>query len=102
MGKNIAVLQDEDRRLVILRLLIEVGGSANESVLKDGLEQLGDFAGLTRGTVREHMHFLADRGLIKLTWFGDKVAAAKITVRGVKIAEGRDTVEGVKKPAIGE
>lgn len=97
-----AELLAEDRRLAMLRLLVESDGSANESVLQSGLELLGHHAGLTREAVRKDLEFLNDRGLVRLEWFGDKVAVAHIKRRGVEVAEGRERVAGVKRPSIGE
>lgn len=91
----------KDRRLAILKLLVEVQGSANESVLRTGLEDLGHVADLTRERVREDLQFLSDRALVKLTWFSDKIAVAHITERGVEVAQGRIRVDGVKPPGIG-
>lgn len=92
----------EDRRLAMLKLLIESDGVANESVLTTGLSMLGHVAGLTRQAVRDDLKFLEDRALIRQEWFHDKVAIAHIQRRGVEVAEGRERVEGVKRPALGE
>lgn len=92
----------EDRRLAMLKLLVEADGLANESVLRSGLELLGHHAGLTREAVREDLRFMEDRGLIRLEWFGDKIAVAHIKRRGVEVSEGRERVEGIKRPSLGE
>lgn len=89
-----------DRRLCILRLLTETGGSANDSVLHTALEALGHRR-QTRTIIREDIHFLTTNGLVREEWV-KTVLIATITQRGVDVAEGRDYVEGVKKPAIGE
>lgn len=99
---NYAQILAEDRRLAILRLLIEANGSTNESVLKTGLMALGHHAGLTREAVRGDVRFLADRGLVREEWFEDKVLVAHIQRRGVEVAEGNVHVEGIKRPSIGE
>lgn len=91
----------EHRRLAILKLLVEADGSANESVLKESLEQLGLDAGLTRDAVRTDLRWLEERALLVLNWFGDKLAVAKITERGEDTSKGRVRIEGVKKPSIG-
>jgi DNA-binding transcriptional ArsR family regulator len=92
----------EDRRLAMLRLLVEANGEANESVLYTGLEMLGHRTELTRANVRSDLKYLEERGLVTLSWFGDKVCIAKISERGVEVSEGRTRVEGVKKPKIGD
>jgi hypothetical protein len=92
----------EDRRLAELKLLLEAGGSANESVLETGLEALGHTTALTRENIRADLKFLEDRALVRLSYFNDKICVAHITRRGVEVAEGRTKVEGIKRPSIGE
>ena len=90
----------EDRRLCVLRLLSESGGTANDSVLHTGIEHLGH-ARIPRNDIREDIRFLNDRGLIEITWFKE-VMVAKITKRGLELTEGRITVEGIKSPSISD
>jgi hypothetical protein len=92
----------QDRRLALLRLIGEAGGTANESVLRQGLEMLGHTAGVTYQTVREELRVLEDAGCVRLEWFNDKVAVARITKRGADCAAGQIKVEGVKRPSLGE
>jgi hypothetical protein len=91
----------QDRRLAMLRLINEAGGSANESVLRQGLEMLGHMAGLTYQVVRDDMRFLEEAGCVRLEWFEDKISVARITKRGVDCAAGQIKVEGVKRAAVG-
>lgn len=90
----------EDRRLSILRLLAEAGGTANERVLSTGLEMLGHTR-QSQATIREDIKFLETNGLITIQWFSD-FQVCTISKRGVETIEGRITVEGVKKPGLGE
>ena len=90
----------EDRRLVILRLLTEAGGSANDSVLEAGLQQLGHRRGLTREVVRAEMEWLQARRLVTLEIVKDTVLVAAITPRGLAVAGGHEAVAGVKQPSI--
>jgi len=90
-----------DRRLVILRLLIESNGSANESVLLSALEALGH-GRTTQEDVRADLRFLKDAGAIRLEWFMERIAVAHLLMRGTDIAQGKITVEGIKRPKIGE
>ena len=99
---NFAEALSQDRRLAILRLLVEANGDANESVLRDGLTMLGHTSGLTFDAVREDLRFLEGAGLIRLEFVQVKIAVAHITRRGVEVAKGAATVEGVKKPSLGE
>jgi predicted transcriptional regulator len=99
--KKFAELLSEDRRLVILQLIQEAGGSANESVLRQGLEQTGNTAELTYHKVRDELRFLEEAGCVRLSWYGDKIAVAHITKRGVDCVAGQIKIEGVKKPSLG-
>ncbi|MGA5655250.1 ArsR family transcriptional regulator [Rahnella contaminans] len=89
---------ESDRRLVILRSLIDCGNEANESVLQSCLETYGHK--VSRDETRTHMSWLAEQGLISL----EDVCGCLIgnlTGRGQDVAEGRTTVPGVKKPRAG-
>lgn len=89
----------QDRRLCILRLLKESGGSLNDSVLHKGLEQLGH-RNQSHDTIRADLRFLIGHGLIVDEWVSH-LQVATITKRGVEVAEGRVTVEGITKPSVG-
>lgn len=91
----------QHRRLTILRLLEQAGGSANESILQDALDQVGLGALLTRTVVRDLLKWLEDRSLIKQQWFDQTLVVAHITERGVNVAKGKELVEGVKRPSVG-
>lgn len=90
-----------DRRLAILRLLVEAGGEAGESVLEKALHMLGHRAGVDRDQVRQDLRELETRDCVKVELFNDVVMVAAITRRGVSVAEGIISVEGVAKPAMG-
>lgn len=90
-----------DRRLFILRLLAEIGGSGSESVLHDGLRAVGHRRGVTRDVVRDGLKFLQNCGCVTLEWYSDTVMVATITKRGVDVSRGDVVVEGVKQPSIG-
>jgi hypothetical protein len=92
-----------DRRLVILRLLVEAHGELGESSIEKGLLMYGHRAGVDRETVRADLVFLAEpeRGCLVTEIADGKVMIAAITKRGVACAEGRIYVEGVAAPALG-
>lgn len=90
-----------DRRLALLRLLVEAGGEAGESVLEKGLHMLGHRAGVDRDQVRQDLRDLEDRDCLVIEFFEDKVMIAAITRRGVSAANGVIEVKGVAKPAMG-
>lgn len=100
MSKTYAEHLTEDRRLVILKLLLQSGGAGNDSVLLAGVRGTGHVT-TTRDDVRKDMEFLKDRDLISLEYVHETVRVAKIKERGVDVAEGRTVVEGVKKPSLG-
>jgi hypothetical protein len=90
----------EHRRIAILKILLETGGQANESILKDALAELGLGAMLTRQAVRDDISFLETVGAVRLTWYEDKLVVPHITERGQDIAEGREIVAGIKRPSL--
>lgn len=90
-----------DRRLVILRLLVEARGESGESALEKGLHMLGHRTGVTRDSLRADLRWLADCDLVVTEFYQGRVMIAKITRRGVACASGHIKVEGVAEPSIG-
>jgi hypothetical protein len=90
---------EEDRRLVILLLLREAGGKANESVLHSGATAVGH-ATVSRSQLRKELEWLRERGLVTHEWYNQTVLVASLTERGLDTAEGREHVQGVKRPSI--
>ena len=88
-------LLDQDRRLVMLRTLVDIGGEANESILQDCLDAYGHR--VSRDQVRTHITWLAEQGLVTVEMVGSYMVVS-LTGRGQDAAEGRSTVPGVKKP----
>lgn len=85
----------EDRRLVLLRSLLDCGDSANESVLQTCLQAYGHK--VSRDVVRTQLAWLREQGLVRLS---DVVGCyvAEITGSGEDVANGLSGVPGVKKP----
>lgn len=96
---DFAVHLAEDRRLVILRVLLESAGfTGNEYILQSMAERLGHVVSSDR--IRTDLAWLAEQDLITL----DDVAGVKIarlTARGEDAARGRTVVPGVKRPRAG-
>ncbi|MGQ9370545.1 VpaChn25_0724 family phage protein [Azospirillum sp. A39] len=90
-------LLQEDRRLAVLRLLVEAGGSANESVLHAGLRALGNRIG--REDTRRIVEWLKERRLVEISFFKETILVAGLTERGLDVANGDATVDGVKRPS---
>lgn len=90
-----------DRRLIILRLLVENEGAASESVIERGLLDIGERKGIDREVVKQLIRDLAEKDCVKTTLYRDKLLIADITTRGVAVAAGRITVDGIAKPSLG-
>jgi DNA-binding transcriptional ArsR family regulator len=88
-------LLEEDRRLVILRSLVDVGGEANESILNDCLDAYGHR--VSRDQVRAQLAWLQEQGVVTIEMVGSYMVAT-LTGRGQDVAEGRCVVPGIKKP----
>lgn len=90
-----------DRRLALLKILVENGGAASESVIERALLDLGERLGVDRKVVRAFMRELEAKDCLLITLYQDRVMVADITKRGVAVAEGRITIDGVSKPSLG-
>lgn len=88
-----------DRRACILRLLVDVNGTANDSVIQTALDNLGH-RNLSHDSVLADIRFLKDNGLVVDEWLGE-IVIVTITKRGVDVSNGSVVVAGVKKPRIG-
>jgi hypothetical protein len=88
----------EDRRLCILRILEEAGGTANDSVLHTALEMWGHTK-QPRQNIRADLQFLVNCGLLT-DEFLKNIQIVTLTQRGLDVAQGRLSVDGVKKPSI--
>ncbi|MGO1078327.1 VpaChn25_0724 family phage protein [Inquilinus sp. CA228] len=101
---SFAEANTKSRRLAILRLLAESEGSANESVLKQGLHLLG-FAGrqATADAVREDLAWLKDRGLVGHTWYEARVLVVTLTRRGEDYLNREvEPIDGIEYPRMGK
>ena len=89
----------EDRRLVILRVLLESAAyTANEYLLHSMVERLGHVVSSDR--IVTDLAWLGEQGLISV----DEVAGvriARLLARGEDVARGRAEVPGVKRPRAG-
>ena len=92
---------EADRRLIILRVLVENGGAASESVIEQSLLDLGERTDLDRTAVRRFILELEEKTCVVVDLYRDKVMVPTITKFGVAVAEGRKTVDGVSKPSVG-
>ncbi|EAS1999549.1 VpaChn25_0724 family phage protein [Salmonella enterica] len=86
---------NEDRRLVILRSLLDCNNEANESILQDCLDAYGH--NVSRDVVRGQIDWLAEQNLVTIENLSGFYVVT-ITGRGQDVAEGRAKVSGVKRP----
>ena len=86
---------DASRRLFILRLLVEVGGEANESNIFRAVQR-GGFAQASRDTVRDDLDRLKKARCTTESWLNESVCVVKLTERGEDAAYGRVEVPGVE------
>ncbi len=88
---------NEDRRLVILRLLVEYRGALNSSALESALRAYHSY--LDRAMVRDDLRWLELRDLVALEDLGRDVSEVRVTPKGERTASGREWVEGVARPS---
>lgn len=86
-----------DRRLVILRLLVEFRGALNSSALESALRQWHAY--IDRDMVRDDLRWLELRDLVALEDLGRDVSEVRVTPKGERTAQGREWVEGVARPS---
>lgn len=92
---NYQELLDSDQRLLVLRTLKDLNGSANDSVLQKVLEQYGHK--LSRDKVKTHLYWLDEQGLIRLESIVS-TEVASLSDRGLDVAEGVARCPGVGVP----
>lgn len=85
----------EDRRLVILRSLMDCNNEANESILQDCLDAYGH--NVSRDVVRGQIDWLAEQQLVTVENLRGFYVVT-LTSRGQDVAEGRARVAGVERP----
>src|SRR3546814_18473251 len=87
-----------NRRLAILKLMLEEAGHANDSILELGLRELGHRKGLERAVVRSMMRVLEALDCLTIEIVHDTVMVAHITPRGRLVAAGDLEVDGIASP----
>ena len=86
-----------DRRLVILRLLVEFRGALNSSALESGLRPYHSY--IDRAMVRDDLRWLELRDVVTLEDLGRNVWDIRVTPKGERTADGREWVEGIARPS---
>lgn len=86
----------EDRRLVILRLLAEARSyDMNSAVLQTALADFGHHP--SRDQLHTELAWLVEQGLVHTREMAS-VLVSRITPRGIDVAMGRAQVPGIKRP----
>lgn len=89
----------QDRRLVILRVLLESAAyKANEYILQAMAERLGH--SVSADLMRTDLAWLQEQSLVAVDLVAD-VRIARLLARGEDVARGRIEVPGVKRPRAG-
>lgn len=89
----------EHRRLFVLQLLAEVGGSASEDITYQGVRRgFRPVKGVTRDVIRADLEWLRDRHLLSFEWLEDTMLVVQLSERGGYVVSGDVEVEGVKVP----
>lgn len=103
---SLAQIQQEDRRLCLLRFLHEdTDYCLNESLLREALKTYGH--NLSAETLRAELEWLAasEQQLVALERLpkpsGGQLWVATLTLRGADVATGAQRVPGVKRPSPG-
>ena len=88
--------EQEDRRLVILRLLAEDADyRINSSLIQRGLDMYAH--AISRDALHTELHWLQEQGLVTLESL-NSVLIVTLSHRGLDVAQGRAVVPGVKRP----
>ena len=96
---SFAKFEQEDQRLVLLRLLAEVADyKVNTSILQQGLELYGHT--ISRDKLHTEIAWLAEQGLVQFDQL-NTVKIVTLTQRGLDVAQGRSVVPGIKRPGPG-
>lgn len=99
MSTSYPAVVAEDRRLVILRVLLDsTAYTANEFILQTMLDRFGH--AVSADLVRTELAWLQEQLLVDIEQVSD-VRIARLTGRGEDTARGRVQVPGVKRPRAG-
>ncbi|MBU2967072.1 ArsR family transcriptional regulator [Amphritea sp. 2_MG-2023] len=94
-----AKFEQEDRRLVLLRLLAEdTDYKINSSILQQGLGMYGH--SISRDKLHSEIAWLTEQDLVSYEEL-NSVQVVTLTQRGLDVAQGRAVVPGVKRPGPG-
>jgi hypothetical protein len=96
---SFAQFEQEDQRLVLLRLLAEDADyKVNTSILQKGLEMYGH--NVSRDKLHTEIAWLAEQGLVAFDQL-NSVKVVTLNQRGLDVAQGKSVVPGIKRPGPG-
>lgn len=98
---SVALWIKHDRRLALLRYLVEANGKSSARALEWAMKAGGDTTGMNSLVVQAELKFLETKFLVELEYPREDVMIAAITKRGVACAEGSLKIEGVAQPDLG-
>ena len=84
-----------ERRLAILRLIRDGGGSANRNSLYNAAIAIG-YPLTTRDDILADIELLSERGCVTKDMFQGKILVATLTDLGRDVADGKRQVEDVR------
>lgn len=89
---------NEDRRLVILRLLVDFRGALNSSSLESAVRAWGHKY-IDRALIADDLQWLQARGCVSLDELGSHVVEAILTPKGERAATGEEWITGIARPS---
>lgn len=98
MSISAAADRAERRRLMILQLMVEDGGQANENSLLTAMRAMGETMDMSQDACRALMRDLAARDCLSIDMVRDTVMVGRITERGRMAVSGDAEVGGVASP----
>ncbi|MBU6430488.1 MAG: ArsR family transcriptional regulator [Cyanobacteria bacterium REEB65] len=95
---NVQQKINEDRRLVILRLLMDYRGALNSSSLESAVRAWGHKY-IDRAMVVDDLKWLEMRATVRLEDLGSNVLEVNLTAKGERVATGDEWLTGVARPS---
>ncbi len=89
-----------DRRLVILRVLVEYRGALNSPTLESAVRAMGHRY-IDRALIIDDIRWLELRGLMTVETLRPDVLDVTLTPKGERAAAGGEWVEGIARPSGG-
>lgn len=95
---NYAAEVAAQRRLDLLKLLVEDGGISNDGTLLTAMRAIGHVQNLDQGACRQLLRELQERDCAVIEMVRDTVMVANITERGRMAVAGHVSIGGIASP----